>query len=82
MEAHLVSQRRACSALNVDRSTVRYQSRLGDRDEAHIVGFVNPDHPGEIGEPPCWLVDLVDDDDVDAAQPNIAKKTLHGRPFH
>lgn len=30
MEVHQVSQRRACSALNVDRSTVRYQSRRSD----------------------------------------------------
>lgn len=30
MELHQVSQRRACSALNVDRSTVRYQSRRAD----------------------------------------------------
>lgn len=32
METHQVSQRRACSALNVDRSTVRYQSCRGDDD--------------------------------------------------
>lgn len=30
MQVHQVSQRRACSALNVDRSTVRYQSRRSD----------------------------------------------------
>jgi len=30
MEAHQVSQRRACAVLNVDRSTVRYQSRRAD----------------------------------------------------
>lgn len=30
MEVHQVSQRRACSALNVDRSMVRYQSRRAD----------------------------------------------------
>ncbi len=30
MEVHQVSQRRACSALDVDRSTVRYQSRRDD----------------------------------------------------
>ena len=30
METHQVSQRQACSALNVDRSTVRYQSCRGD----------------------------------------------------
>lgn len=30
MEVHQVSQRRACSALDVDRSTVRYQSRRSD----------------------------------------------------
>ncbi len=29
-EAHGVSERRACTALNVDRSTVRYRSRRGD----------------------------------------------------
>ncbi len=33
METHLVSQRRACAALNVDRSTVRYQSRRDDDEE-------------------------------------------------
>jgi putative transposase len=33
MEAHQVSQRRACSVLNVDRSTVRYQSRGADDGE-------------------------------------------------
>jgi len=33
METHLVSQRRACSALNIDRSTVRYQSRRDDDAE-------------------------------------------------
>jgi len=32
-EEHGVSQRRACSALNVDRSTVRYQSRRADDEE-------------------------------------------------
>ena len=33
MEMHQVSQRRACSALDVDRSTVRYQScRAEDAD--------------------------------------------------
>lgn len=30
MEVHQVSQRRACSALDVDRSTVRYQTRGSD----------------------------------------------------
>jgi len=30
MEVHQVSQRRACSALDVDRSMVRYQSRRSD----------------------------------------------------
>lgn len=30
MEVHQVSPRRACSVLNVDRSTVRYQSRGAD----------------------------------------------------
>ena len=30
MEVHQVSQRRACAALNVDRSMVRYQSRRAD----------------------------------------------------
>lgn len=30
MEVHQVSQRRACSALDVDRSTVRYRSRRAD----------------------------------------------------
>lgn len=30
MEVHQMSQRRACSALNVDRSMVRYQSRRAD----------------------------------------------------
>lgn len=30
VEVHQVSQRRACSALNVDRSTVRYQSRRAE----------------------------------------------------
>lgn len=30
MAVHQVSQRRACSALDVDRSTVRYQSRRDD----------------------------------------------------
>ena len=30
VEVHQVSQRRACSALDVDRSTVRYQSRQSD----------------------------------------------------
>ena len=30
MEVHQVSQRRACSALNVDGSTARYQSRRSD----------------------------------------------------
>jgi len=33
METHLVSQRRACAALNVDRSTVRYRSRRDDDAE-------------------------------------------------
>ncbi len=33
METHRVSQRRACAALNVDRSTVRYQSRRDDDEE-------------------------------------------------
>lgn len=33
MNIHQVSQRRACSALNVDRSTVRYQSRRADDTE-------------------------------------------------
>jgi len=31
--AHGVSQRRACATLNVDRSTVRYQSKRGDDAE-------------------------------------------------
>ena len=29
-DAHDVSERRACAALNIDRSTVRYRSRRGD----------------------------------------------------
>lgn len=33
MEAHQVSQRRACTVLNVDRSTVRYRSRRSDDDD-------------------------------------------------
>ena len=33
VEVHHVSQRRACSALDVDRSTVRYQSRRDDDTE-------------------------------------------------
>ncbi len=33
VEVHQVSQRRACSALDVDRSTVRYQSRRDDDTE-------------------------------------------------
>ena len=33
VEVHQVSQRRACSALNVDRSTVRYQSRRAGDNE-------------------------------------------------
>lgn len=33
VEFHQVSQRRACSALNVDRSTVRYQSCRADDDD-------------------------------------------------
>lgn len=33
MEVHQVSQRRACSALDVDRSTVRYQTRRSDATE-------------------------------------------------
>jgi putative transposase len=33
VEIHQVSQRRACSALNVDRSTVRYRSRRDDDTE-------------------------------------------------
>ncbi len=32
-EAHGVSERRACSAMNIDRSTVRYRSRRGDDAE-------------------------------------------------
>ncbi len=33
VEVHQVSQRQACSALDVDRSTVRYQSRRNDDTE-------------------------------------------------
>ena len=37
MEAHQVSQRRACDVLQVDRSTVRYLSRRGDDAELRDV---------------------------------------------
>ena len=57
MEAHQESPRRACSALGVDRSTVRYQSRRDDdTDLRHAMKAVAKDRrrfgyplPGRAG---------------------------------
>jgi hypothetical protein len=44
---------------------------LRHRDERHSFGVEQFDQPGEIGERPREPVDLVDDDNVDPAGPDI-----------
>ncbi len=53
--------------------------RLGDADEGDVVPIEHLDQPGEVHERAGEPVDLVDDDDVDAAQFDVGHETLQGR---
>ena len=55
---------------------------LRHRDERHSLGVEKLDQPGKIGERAGQPVDLVDDDDVDPAGPDIGKQALQRRPVH
>jgi hypothetical protein len=55
---------------------------LGHRDERHSLGVEEFDQPGKIGERAGEPVNLVDDDDVDPAGPDIGEQILQRRPLH
>ena len=55
---------------------------LGHRDERHTLCIEDLDQPGKIGERPGQPVDLVDDDDVDPAGPDVGEQALQRRPLH
>jgi len=40
------------------------------------------DQPGKVGERPRQPVDLVDDDNVDPAGPDVGEEALQRRPLH
>src|SRR5205085_399344 len=55
---------------------------LGHRDERHSLGIEKLDEPGKIGERPRQPVDLVDNDNVEPAGPDIGEQLLQRRPLH
>ena len=55
---------------------------LGDRDERDALCVEDLDQPGKIGERAGQPVDLVDDDDVDPAGPDVGEQALQRRPLH
>src|SRR6266850_370661 len=55
---------------------------LGDRDERHSLRVEDLDQPGKIGERAGQPVDLVDDDDIDPAFPDVGEQALQSGPLH
>src|SRR5467141_2579196 len=55
---------------------------LGHRHERDALGIEDLDQPGKIGERAGQPVDLVDDDDVDPAFPDVGEQALQRRPLH
>src|ERR1700732_3227896 len=52
------------------------------RHERGILCVEDLDQPRKIGERLCQPVDLVDDEDVDPAGPDIGEQALQRRPLH
>ena len=52
---------------------------LGDGDERHVVLVEQLDQLGEVRQRAGQAVDLVDDDDVDLAGPDVLQQPLQGR---
>ena len=52
---------------------------LCDRDERYTLRVKEFDEPGKIGERPRQPVDLVDNDDIDPAGPDIGEQVLQRR---
>src|SRR5712672_704433 len=55
---------------------------LRHRDERHSLGVEEFDQPGKIGERAGQPVDLVDDNNVDPAGPDISEQALQRWPLH
>jgi hypothetical protein len=53
---------------------------LSDRNKRHTVLIEQLNKLGKVGQGPCQAVDLVDDDDVDLASPDILQKPLQCWP--
>src|ERR1700747_3070171 len=51
-------------------------------NERHTLCIEELDQPGKIGERPGQPVDLVDNDDVDPARPDIGEQALQRWPLH
>ena len=60
---------------------VRRIELLRHRHERRTLCIEDLDQPGKISERPRQPVDLVDDDGIDPAGPDIGKQALQGRPL-
>ena len=54
---------------------------LGDRDERGALCIEDLDQPSKIGQRAGQPVNLVDDDDIDPASPDVGKQALECRPL-
>ena len=56
--------------------------RLGDTYERDLVAIEGFDNTGKVHQASRQPVDLVDDNDIDPAFPDILEQLLQGRSFH
>ena len=54
---------------------------LGHRDERGALGVEDLDQPSKIGQRAGQPVNLVDDDDIDPASPDVGKQALECGPL-